>query len=201
MAMREYIIQPGDTFYQLAQRWGGTCDDWITANSQLNPLALQVGQKVILPPLSKGADQYVEIFPGQGREFSGEHLDEVEMELGGVQFKLRRIGESRIPHEVHLILPRAEIRKIQPQGENGPTEVQIMLSNVNIVHSPRLMSEGVDQAESGKKQIQPQPQPQIQSQPQFQSQTQVQTQPQMQNQMGINSGFPPVSLSFPGGYQ
>ncbi len=151
MAGQKYVIQPGDTFYRLSQRWGGTCDDWIMANPHLNPQTLQVGQSIVLPPLSAGRDQYVEVSPAQGRGFSGEHMDEIEMELAGVQFKLRRVGESRIPHEIHVILPRAEIRKIQPQGEHGPTEVQIMLSNVNIVHSPRLTSEGSDKAETGKR--------------------------------------------------
>ncbi|MHB1653772.1 MAG: LysM peptidoglycan-binding domain-containing protein [Desulfitobacteriaceae bacterium] len=151
MDMREYIIQSGDTFFQLAKQWGGTCDDWVRANPHLNPQALQVGQKVVLPPLGKGSDQYVEISPSQDREFSGEHLDEIEMELAGVQFKLRRVGENRIPHEIHVLLPRAEIHKIQPQGENGPTELKIMLSNVDIVHSPRLTSEGGAKIEGGKK--------------------------------------------------
>lgn len=151
MAEQEYIIQPGDTFYLLSKRWGGTCDDWVRVNPRLNPDTLQVGQRITLPALSGGRDQYVEVSLAQGREFSGEHMDEIEMELEGVQFKLRRVGESRIPHEIHFILPRAEIRKIQPQGEHGPTEVQIMLSNVDIVHSPRLMSDRADKAETGKR--------------------------------------------------
>ncbi|MHB1406210.1 MAG: LysM peptidoglycan-binding domain-containing protein [Desulfitobacteriaceae bacterium] len=147
---REYIIQPGDNFFLLAQRLGGTCEDWIRANAKLNPVMLQVGQKVVMPEIKaelRSKEQYAEMSTGAGQEFAGEHFDEIEMEVAGVQFKVKRIGESKIPHEIHLIMPRAEIRQIQPSGPNGPTEVQIMLSNVNIVHSPRLMSEGVDKAE------------------------------------------------------
>lgn len=151
MDVKNYVIQPGDTFYRLSQRWGGTCDDWIMANPQVNPQALQVGQSVLLPALSPRREQYVEIALDHGQEFSGDLLDEVDLEVEGVQFKLRRVGEPRIPHEIHVLLPRAEIRKIQPQGEHGPTEIQIMLSNVDIVHSPRLTSERTDQAETGKK--------------------------------------------------
>ena len=72
------------------------------------------------------------------------------MEVEGVRVHLRRIGEPITPHEVHLILPRTEIRKFQPAGECGPTEVQIMLSNLNVVLSPRLVSGDGDSIEQGK---------------------------------------------------
>lgn len=142
--MPEYLIQSGDTFFRLAQKMGGTCEDWIQANPALNPNFLQVGQKIVLPGLKnpKGREQYAEVSLDEGTEYAGDHLDDIEMEIEGVRFRVKRIGESRIPHEIHLTVPRTEIRKIQPQGVNGPCEVQIMLSNVNIIHSPRLMSEG-----------------------------------------------------------
>lgn len=142
--MPEYVIQRGDDFYRLAQRFGGTCEDWLLANPGINPVTLQIGQKVVLPPIlnSKAREQYAELSAGEGNEFAGDHMDDVEMEIEGVHFRIKRIGEGKIPHEIHLIVPRTEIRKIQPQGEQGPCEVQIMLSNVDIVHSPRLMSEG-----------------------------------------------------------
>ncbi|WP_028305586.1 LysM domain-containing protein [Desulfitobacterium sp. PCE1] len=141
--VEDYLIQPGDTFYRLAQRWGGTCEEWQLANPGMNPDYLQIGQKVYLPRLAnpRGNEHYAVITPHQGMEYSGDHLDEVEMEVEGVKFRIKRIGESRIPHEVHLTVPRTEIRKIQPYGDNGPCEVQIMLSNVNLIHSPRLMSD------------------------------------------------------------
>lgn len=142
--MPEYIIQPGDTFYKLANQMGGSWEEWLQANPGCDPNCLQIGQKIVLPGLknSKGREQYAEVSLEQGSEYSGDHLDDIDIEIEGVRFRIKRIGESRIPHEVHLTVPRTEIRKIQPQGEQGPCEVQIMLSNVNITHSPRLMSEG-----------------------------------------------------------
>lgn len=142
--MSEYVIQRGDDFFRLAQRLGGCCEDWMLANPGINPLALQIGQKIVLPELksSNAREQYAEISVDQGNQYAGDKMDDVEMEIEGVRFRIKRIGESKIPHEIHLIVPRTEIRKIQPQGEHGPCEVQIMLSNVDIVHSPRLMSEG-----------------------------------------------------------
>ncbi|MBP1759946.1 MAG: LysM protein [Firmicutes bacterium] len=152
---KEYCIQPGDNFHALAQRWGGTCEDFLHVNPNVDPLRLQIGQKIVLPEFkgTKGLEQYANIGVDQGREFVGEYLDEVEMEVEGVRVRLRRIGEPKTPHEIHLILPRTEIRKIQPAGPCGPTEVQIMLSNLNVVLSPRLVSEKGDSAEQGKQAV------------------------------------------------
>lgn len=51
MENRDYVIGNGDSFYRLAQRFGGTCEDWTRANPEVNPIMLQVGQKVVLPEL------------------------------------------------------------------------------------------------------------------------------------------------------
>ncbi|AET66691.1 hypothetical protein Desor_1017 [Desulfosporosinus orientis DSM 765] len=150
--VREYCIQPGDDFHRLAQRWGGTCEDYLLANPKVDPLKLQIGQKIVLPEFKgiKGLEQYSDISLNQGQEFVGEYLDHVEMEIEGVRVHLRRVGEPKTPHEIHFLLPRTEIRKIQPAGECGPTEVQIMLSNINVVLSPRLMSGEGDKAEQSQ---------------------------------------------------
>ena len=170
MVDKEYCIQPGDNFHGLAQRWGGTCDDFLQVNPSVDPLKLQVGQKIVLPDFkgtTKGQVQYADIRVDHGQEFVGEYLDEVEVEVEGVSFRVRRIGEPKIPHEIHLILPRAEIHKFQPAGEGGPCEVQIMLSNMDIVLSPRLVSGKGDTAEqvkpAGQRQLQPQTQAQAQA--------------------------------------
>ncbi|KGK86369.1 peptidoglycan-binding protein LysM [Desulfosporosinus sp. HMP52] len=163
---KEYCIQAGDNFYVLAQRWGGTCDDFLMVNPSVDPLKLQIGQKIVLPDFkpSKGLEQYATINADQGQEFVGEYLDQVEMEVEGVRVRLKRIGEPKTPHEIHLMIPRTEIRKVQPAGECGPTEVQIMLSNLNVVLSPRLVSGEGDRAEQGKMTVQTKPQEQTVSQ-------------------------------------
>ena len=184
MVGKEYIIQPGDNFHGLAQRWGGTCNDFLQINPSVDPMKLQIGQKIVLPEFKgslKGQEQYADIGVDHGQEFVGDYLDAVEMEVEGVRFRLRRIGEPKIPHEIHFILPRTEIRKIQPSGEGGPSEVQIMLSNLNVVLSPRLVSDKGDTAE----QITPAGQTQIQAQAQAQAQTQQV--PQQQSQFDKSS--------------
>lgn len=146
---QEYCIQPGDDFHKLAQRWGGNCLDYLQANPSIDPLKLQIGQIIVLPEFrttSKGQEQYVDIHGNHSQEFVGDYLDEVEMEVEGVRFRLRRIGEPKVPHEIHFILPRTEIHKVQPMGEGGPTDVQIILSNFDVVLSPRLVSGKGDSA-------------------------------------------------------
>ena len=180
MVGKLYSIQPGDNFHCLAQRWGGTCDDLIQVNPGVDPLKLQIGQKIVLPEFkgsTKGQEQYADISADRGQEFVGEYLDDVEMEVEGVRLRLRRIGEPKVPHEIHFILPRTEIRKIQPPDGCGPSEVQIMLSNLDVVLSPRLVSGDGDTAEHAKPvgQTQIQAQAQAQQAPQQQFQT-LQTQ-------------------------
>ena len=92
------------------------CDDFLLVNTSVDPLQLQVGQKIVLPDFkgaTKGQAQYANISAEHGQEFVGEYLDEVEVEVEGVNFRVRRIGEPKIPHEIHLILPSAEIHKFQ----------------------------------------------------------------------------------------
>ncbi|WP_291300798.1 LysM domain-containing protein [Desulfosporosinus sp. BICA1-9] len=189
MGGKEYCIQPGDNFHDLAQRWGGTCEDFLLVNPSVDPMKLQIGQKIVLPEFKsalQGQEQFADIRKDQGQGFVGDYLDEVEMEVEGVRVRLRRIGEPRVPHEIHFILPRTEIRKIQPAGECGPTDVQIMLSNLDVVLSPRLVSGNGDRAEQGKLVVSPdgqtQAQPQIQAQPQAQAQSPTQKTVQGENE-------------------
>ncbi len=44
-----YVIRPGDTFYQLARRFGLTVRELIDANPDVNPNALIVGQTICIP--------------------------------------------------------------------------------------------------------------------------------------------------------
>jgi len=44
-----YFIQPGDTYYLLAQRYGTTVDAIIAANPGVNPNMLVVGQRICIP--------------------------------------------------------------------------------------------------------------------------------------------------------
>lgn len=184
--VKEYTLQPGDNFHCLSQRMGCSCDDFIQANPNIDPWKLQIGQKIVLPEFKgnlKGIGQYADIRVDHGQEFVGDYLDNVEMEVEGVRFRLRRIGEPKIPHEIHFILPRTEIRKIQPSGEGGPTEVQIMLSNLDVVLSPRLVSGKGDSAEQSKAVTQSTVEPKAQQTPQPSQQIQAQLESYVSEQL------------------
>lgn len=196
----EYCIQAGDNFHSLAQRLGGTCADFIQVNPNVNPLNLQIGQKIVLPDFKdtmQGQGRYADIAADHGQEFAGDYLDEVEMEIEGTKFRVRRIGEPKTPHEIHLILPRVEIRNIQPGCEPGPSDKQIMLSNLNIVLSPRLKSEG-DSLEQAKPAVQTQAQTNVQQATQQLQQGQALQSPQY-SQYPQSQQYPqsPQSLQSP----
>ncbi|MDD3840493.1 MAG: LysM peptidoglycan-binding domain-containing protein [Clostridia bacterium] len=61
----EYVIKQGDTFYKLAQQFNVTVQALIAANPGVNPNALQIGQKICIPPAAPspacppGSTEYV----------------------------------------------------------------------------------------------------------------------------------------------
>lgn len=142
MKKREYVIKPGDNYFSLAQQNGGCWQDYTAVNPGIDPCALQVGQKIVLPIIIEkeipvgGCAGFI-----GGKGAGNNRCDDVFLEVEGVKFRVTRQGEPTTPHEVHLIIPRTEIRKVEYPG-NGVIETTIMLSNVNIVNSPRFEGEG-----------------------------------------------------------
>lgn len=51
---RLYTIQAGDTFINIARRFGYTVDAILAANPGVNPQFLRIGQEICLPPLPGG---------------------------------------------------------------------------------------------------------------------------------------------------
>ncbi|PJF40403.1 MAG: LysM peptidoglycan-binding domain-containing protein [Chloroflexi bacterium] len=47
-----YTVQPGDTLFTIARRFGVTVQDIVSANSLANPNALSVGQQLIIPTVA-----------------------------------------------------------------------------------------------------------------------------------------------------
>ncbi len=44
-----YVVQPGDTLFSIAQRFGATVESIATANNLADPSLIQVGQKLLIP--------------------------------------------------------------------------------------------------------------------------------------------------------
>jgi hypothetical protein len=49
----QYIIQPGDTIWNLANEYGLTVDDILAANPEVDPDNLMVGQVILIPAASQ----------------------------------------------------------------------------------------------------------------------------------------------------
>jgi len=63
--------------------------------------------------------------------------DEVDLNLYGLNIKLKRSLKTDIPHEVSVIVPRAEIRKKCLNEDCSKYEIEIILSSITVVHAPR----------------------------------------------------------------
>ncbi|MET0017093.1 LysM peptidoglycan-binding domain-containing protein [Oscillibacter sp.] len=61
--MVTYIIQQGDTLYKIANQYGVSVQDVITANPGVNPFNLHVGQIIRVPTGTTNNQQY--IYQGQ----------------------------------------------------------------------------------------------------------------------------------------
>jgi len=137
--VREYIIKEGDSFFRIAQLHNCCWQDLVSLNPGLDPYQLKIGQKIKLPAKNSkvsGSSEW---------QRTGEHYhrcDDVLVEIEGVRFRVTRLGEPNIPHENHLILPRTEIKKVEYLG-TGVIETSIMISNINIVNSPRFEGENI----------------------------------------------------------
>lgn len=142
--MQEYVIKSGDNFYGLAQQNHCSCQQIIDLNPGVDPNQLQIGQKIKIPVIVVKPSGGCAGIPGE----SFNRCDDVLVDVEGVKFRVTRMGEPATPHELHLILPRTEIRKVEHPG--GIIETNIMVSNINIVNSPRFEGEGGDRAKSGQ---------------------------------------------------
>ncbi|AYO29911.1 hypothetical protein D2962_04195 [Biomaibacter acetigenes] len=63
--------------------------------------------------------------------------DDVEVILPGLVIKLKRKLDIDTPHEVTVVVPRAEIRKKCLNEDCSKFEYELIYSSVTVVHAPR----------------------------------------------------------------
>jgi hypothetical protein len=138
-----YKLQPGENFYLLAKRLNTSVETVVNLNPGVNPDKLQGGQEIKVPGSSKskpkgtpGRNFYGDS-PEEGESFSGRNFDTLGVKIGAVDFDLKRVIDNEVPHEIHIILPKTEIRSVTRNADYTLSETQITLENVDIVHSPR----------------------------------------------------------------
>jgi hypothetical protein len=138
-----YVIKPGDNFYLLANRLGVSLDQIVAVNPGVSPESLIVGQQIKLP---KGAKKVLAAVPGknlyeespiEGEAFVGRNLDTLGVKIGNLDFDLKRVIDNETPHEIHIILPKTEIRSVTRGTDCTVSETFVLLENVDIIHSPR----------------------------------------------------------------
>ncbi|GAB6085751.1 hypothetical protein [Alkaliphilus crotonatoxidans] len=62
--------------------------------------------------------------------------DSIQVELPGLLIKMTRITDPEIPHEVTVVVPRAEIREKFDEN-NRVIEREVLLNSITVVHAPR----------------------------------------------------------------
>jgi len=62
--------------------------------------------------------------------------DYIQLQLEGLNIQMSRITDPAIPHEVSVIVPRAEIRERYDEN-NRLVEREVILNSITLVHAPR----------------------------------------------------------------
>lgn len=70
---QQYVIQPGDTYYGLAQRYGVNVSDIIALNPGIDPNNLQVGQVICVPTTTGPSVSYPSYPPQPYPPYKGYH--------------------------------------------------------------------------------------------------------------------------------
>jgi len=63
--------------------------------------------------------------------------DEVEVNLPGLSISLKRKLDIDTPHDITVVVPRAEIRKKCLHDDCSKFEYEIIYSSITVVHAPR----------------------------------------------------------------
>lgn len=84
------------------------------------------------PPLRHAARQ------GRARVRQARLEDRIDLVFPSVRVSVRRITHDPTPHELHVILPRVEIRRGCPgrRGRAGECREEIILSSITVVDAP-----------------------------------------------------------------
>lgn len=62
--------------------------------------------------------------------------DCIDVKFNELTIKMSRITDPEIPHEVTVVIPRAEIRE-KYDSDRNLVEREVILSSITVVHAPR----------------------------------------------------------------
>jgi murein DD-endopeptidase MepM/ murein hydrolase activator NlpD len=110
----QYIVQPGDTLFGIAQQFGVTLEALRAANPAVDPAALAVGQALVIP----GFEGVTGVL-GTHLFEPGESLDSLALRTGLQRATLIRL--NRIVNPDRLFINEAVVVVDQPDGTMTPT--------------------------------------------------------------------------------
>jgi murein DD-endopeptidase MepM/ murein hydrolase activator NlpD len=90
-----YVVQPGDTLYQIAERFDSTVEAIVAANDIVNPRLIHVGQKLVIPTARPELVPVSEETPNRRvhRVASGETLPFLAFQYGTTIWALREAND------------------------------------------------------------------------------------------------------------
>lgn len=70
-------------------------------------------------------------------------LDTVKLSLFGLKIEISRELPANSPHELTIIVPRAEFRKDSSTDNSKKAALEVLLNSITIAHSPRFETKDV----------------------------------------------------------
>ena len=115
-----YVVQPGDTLFSIAQRFGSTVEAIVAANDIADPSLIGVGQRLIIPTAQPELVPPLEPAP-QSRVHPvrpGEALPSLAFQYGTTFWTLRDENEL---HRLGMLWPGQELRIPPPTAPTSGT--------------------------------------------------------------------------------
>ena len=113
-----YVVQPGDTLFTIAQRFGSSVEAIVAANSITNPSLINPGQKLIIPTVE--LDHWSSTQSGNNARMHairpGEVLPALAFRYGTTVWALRAENEL---NRLGLLWPGLELSIPPPMAEHG----------------------------------------------------------------------------------
>jgi len=143
-----YTVQPGDTLFSIAQRFGSTVEAIVSANNIANPSLITPGQKLIIPtaeqspsslPRTKGNSRVHVVRPG-------ERLPALAFRYGTTVWALRVDNDL---NRLGLLWPGLELSIPAPTAEHGrmPTFPRVTTSPAPVAQGQTVFVEVIADAE------------------------------------------------------
>ncbi len=128
--VRIYVVQAGDTLYEIAQKYGMTVEALAQANNLVNPNVIVVGTRLKVPAVSANATEQAEVPPGSENPklhlvSAGETLGEIAKMYDVKLSALVEVNDITDPN----VLEVGELLQIPDGGattQNGATTLRAM---------------------------------------------------------------------------